>query len=52
MLHPISFNKVAEFLLPDDFYHPALRAIYEAMMELERSSKPIDAFKTVFVFAP
>jgi replicative DNA helicase len=42
LLHPTTFNKVAEFLQPDDFHHPALRCIYEAMLELERVSKPID----------
>jgi replicative DNA helicase len=47
LLHPVAFNKVAEFLTPDDFYHPALRAIYEAMMELERSGKPIDSITVV-----
>jgi replicative DNA helicase len=42
LLHPMTFNKVVEFLHPDDFYHPALRAIFEAMVECERASKPID----------
>ncbi len=42
LLHPKTFNTVAEFLQADDFYHPALRAIYEAMIELEQASKPID----------
>src|SRR5262249_26704860 len=47
LLHPATFNRVAEFLQPDDFYHPALRAIYEAMVELERASKPIDSLTVV-----
>jgi len=47
LLHSVAFNKVAELLTPDDFYHPALRAIYEAMMELERSGKPIDSITVV-----
>jgi replicative DNA helicase len=47
LLHPVAFNKVAEFLAADDFYHPALRALYEAMIELERASKPIDALTVV-----
>ena len=34
-VHPRKFNEVAEFLVADDFYHPALRAIYEAMIELD-----------------
>src|SRR6185436_15194984 len=47
LVHPRRFNDVAEFLLPDDFYHPALRAIYEAMIELDHTSKPIDALTVV-----
>jgi replicative DNA helicase len=47
LLHPRAFNQVAEFLQPDDFYHPALRAVYEAMLELERASKPIDSLTVV-----
>ena len=43
LVHARKFNDVAEFLVADDFYHPALRAIYEAMMELDSSSKPIDS---------
>jgi replicative DNA helicase len=26
LVHARKFNDVAEFLVPDDFYHPALRA--------------------------
>jgi replicative DNA helicase len=47
LLHPSAFNKVAELLTPDDFYHPALRAIYDAMLELERAAKPIDSITVV-----
>jgi replicative DNA helicase len=47
LVHSRKFNDVAEFLVPDDFYHPALRAIYEAMVELDSSSKPIDALTVV-----
>jgi replicative DNA helicase len=47
LVHPRKFNDVAEFLTPDDFYHPALRAIYEAMIELDASSKPIDSLTVV-----
>jgi replicative DNA helicase len=43
LVHPRKFNDVAEFLVADDFYHPALRAIYEAMIELDAASKPIDS---------
>jgi replicative DNA helicase len=47
LLHPTTLNRVAEFLHADDFHHPALRVIYEAMLELERSSKPIDSLTVV-----
>ncbi|MDB4970341.1 MAG: dnaB [Myxococcales bacterium] len=47
LVHARKFNDVAEFLVPDDFYHPALRAIFEAMVELDSSSKPIDALTVV-----
>jgi replicative DNA helicase len=47
LVHPRKFNDVAEFLQPDDYYHPALRAIYEAMIELDHTSKPIDALTVV-----
>ena len=43
LVHQKKFSEVAEFLVADDFYHPALRAIYEGMMELEAATKPIDA---------
>ena len=41
LLHQRAFVDIS-FLAPDDFYHPALRAVYEAMVELDRASKPID----------
>ena len=47
LVHARKFNDVAEFLVPDDFYHPALRAIYEAMLELDAASKPIDSLTVV-----
>jgi replicative DNA helicase len=47
LLHPMTFNRVAEFLHPDDFHHPALRAVYEAFTELERASRPIDTLTVV-----
>src|SRR4051812_24534700 len=43
LVHSRKFNDVAEFLVADDFYHPALRAIFESMVELDSQSKPIDA---------
>ncbi len=47
LVHPAKFNEVAEFLTPEDFYHPALRAIYESMLELDATSRPIDALTVV-----
>src|SRR6476659_8202717 len=47
LVHARKFNDVAEFLVADDFYHPALRAIYEAMLELDSTSKPIDSLTVV-----
>jgi len=35
-------NKVLDLLLPEDFYKDAHRKIYNAMIDLERSNKPID----------
>ncbi|MCS6912962.1 MAG: replicative DNA helicase [Myxococcales bacterium] len=37
-----ALNLVAELLEPSDFYHPALQAIFEAMLELDQQSRPID----------
>jgi replicative DNA helicase len=42
LLHPSTFDRVAEILQPDDFYHPARKAIYESMQELAQASTPID----------
>src|SRR5262245_5962782 len=47
LVHPKKFNEVAEFLTPEDFYHPALKAIYESMIELDSVGKPIDALTVV-----
>ncbi len=43
LVHQKKFNDVAAILLPEDFYQPSLRSIYEAMMDLTLRSKPIDA---------
>ena len=37
-----SLSQVAEFLEPGDFYHPQLQAVYEAMLDLDQKSRPID----------
>jgi len=37
-----AITKVADFLLPHDFYSPAHEKIYEAIIELYSRSKPID----------
>ena len=38
LVHPSTFNKVAEFLQSDDFYHPALR-MDGSVVELETSER-------------
>ena len=35
LLHPRAFQQVADMMEPQDFYHPAQRAIYQAMIELD-----------------
>jgi len=42
-LHPATFHTVAAILEPDDFYHPARKAIFEAMLLLSAESQPIDS---------
>jgi replicative DNA helicase len=42
LLHPKSFHQVADLVEPQDFYHPTHSAIYQAMIDLDSSSKPID----------
>jgi replicative DNA helicase len=37
-----ALSRVMDRLLPEDFYSPAHQAIYEAMLELEEQSQPID----------
>jgi replicative DNA helicase len=47
LVHARKFAEVAASLRADDFYHPALRAIYEAMVELDGSARPIDSLTVV-----
>jgi replicative DNA helicase len=47
LVHARKFTEVAASLKADDFYHPALRAIYEAMVELDGASRPIDSLTVV-----
>jgi replicative DNA helicase len=47
LVHPGKFSDVKPLLSPDDFYHPALRAIYEAMIDLDHRGKPIDALTVI-----
>ncbi|HXG31180.1 MAG TPA: replicative DNA helicase [Thermodesulfobacteriota bacterium] len=42
-------NQVLEVLTPSDFYKEAHRKIFDAMIELDRASKPIDYF-TLFEY--
>jgi replicative DNA helicase len=43
LLHPKAFMQVVELVSPEDFYHPAHAAIFQAMIELDETGKPIDA---------
>lgn len=43
LLYPKAFLNVAELVQADDFYHPALKAIFRSMVELDEASKPIDS---------
>lgn len=45
-VHPRVFADVNGEVNPEDFYHPALRAIDEAFVELDRAGKPIDPLTT------
>lgn len=42
LLHPKALYQVGDLVEPRDFYHPSIAAIYEAMLDLDRSSVPID----------
>lgn len=42
LVHPRKLGDVIAVARPDDFYHPALRAVYEAMVALEAASRPVD----------
>lgn len=42
LLHPVSLSEVGDLLVPDDFHHPAHRAMFEAIKTLEQEQKPID----------
>lgn len=37
-----ALQQIADVVQASDFYHPALQAVYEAMLELDRQSQPID----------
>jgi replicative DNA helicase len=43
LVHSRKLSEVVPLVRVEDFYHPALRAIYEAMLELDAESKPVDA---------
>jgi replicative DNA helicase len=42
LVHPRKFVEVAPLLDAADFFHPAHRAVYEALLELDGESKPLD----------
>lgn len=43
MLYAPAWVDLAQ-LEPSDFYHPQLRAVFEAQLELRKASKPVDRF--------
>lgn len=43
LVYSRKFAEVAEIVEVQDFYQPALRSVFEAMLELDRAAKPIDA---------
>jgi replicative DNA helicase len=47
LVHAARLLDVAPVLVPDDFYHPALRVLYEAMLALHDASRPVDALTVV-----
>jgi replicative DNA helicase len=47
LVHAKKLIEAAPIAQADDFYHPALRAIYEAMLQLDADSKPVDAVTVV-----
>lgn len=47
LVHPRFFGRVLESTSAEDFYHPALRAVFEAMTLLDRARKPIDVLTVV-----
>jgi replicative DNA helicase len=42
MIDNDAFHVVFDHLKPEDFYHPALQILYQAMIELRDSTEPID----------
>lgn len=47
LVHSKRLLDIAPVLAVDDFYHPSLRAIYEAMLSLDGGAKPVDALTVV-----
>ena len=47
LLHPRALVDAAANVSADEFYHPALRAIFEAMVQVDRASKPVDPITVV-----
>ena len=43
LLSPKAFQQVVEHVAVEDFYHPTLGAIFQAMIDLDEAGKPIDA---------
>src|SRR4051794_23262737 len=47
LLYPKAFHQVADLVEPGDFYHPAHAALYQAMIDLDGTSRPIDQLSVV-----
>lgn len=42
LVHALKFDQVKDLVSVDDFYHPALRAIYQAICSCDADGQPID----------
>jgi transcriptional regulator with XRE-family HTH domain len=47
LIHARKVSEVLEHCKPSDFYHPANRAIMEAIVELDNDSRPVDQLTVV-----
>jgi replicative DNA helicase len=47
LVHPRKLVEVLPFVGPEDFFHPSLRYIFQAMVDLDAAAKPVDAATVV-----